>query len=51
MFEAALQQGDLIAIDIAMPAQNPVDIRYGQYSVFIKYVGVDRTDWTATDEL
>ena len=51
MFEAALQQGDLIAIDIAMPAQNPVDIRYGQYSVFIKYVGVDRTEWTATDEL
>jgi hypothetical protein len=50
MFEAALQQGDLIAIDIAMPAQNPVDIRYGQYSVFIKYVGVDRTDWTASDE-
>jgi hypothetical protein len=51
MFEAALQQGDLIAIDIAMPAQNPVDIRYGQYSVFIKYVGVDRTDWTVSDEL
>jgi len=49
MFEAALQQGDLVMIDIAMPAQNPVDIRYGQYSVFIKYVGVDRTDWTASD--
>lgn len=49
MFEAALQQGDIVEINIDMPAQNPVDIRYGQYSVFIKYVGVDATDWTVTD--
>jgi len=49
MVEAALQQGDMVEVEFIMPAQNPVDIRYGQYSVFIKYVGVDRTEWTATD--
>ena len=49
MFEYALQQGDMFEIEVIMPAQNPVDIRYGQYSVFVKYVGVTGTDWTATD--
>jgi hypothetical protein len=51
MSESALVQGDMVEIEFQMPAQNPVDIRYGQYSVFIKYVGVDRTDWTATDAM
>jgi hypothetical protein len=51
MFEAALQQGDMFEIEFIMPAQNPVDVRYGQYSVFVKYVGVDKTDWTATDAM
>jgi len=51
MFEAALQQGDMVEIEFLMPAQNPVDVRYGQYSTFIKYVGVWGTDWTLTDAM
>jgi hypothetical protein len=51
MFESALQQGDMFEIEFQMPAQNPVDIRYGQYSVFVKYVGVTGTDWTLTDAM
>jgi len=51
MMEAALQQGDMFEIEFLLPAQNPVDIRYGQYSVFVKYVGVDGTDWTLTDAM
>jgi hypothetical protein len=51
MFEAALQQGDMVEIEFLMPAQNPVDIRYGQYSVFVKYVGVDGTDWSLTEAM
>jgi hypothetical protein len=49
--ESTLMQGDMIEIQFLMPEESPVDIRYGQYSVFIKYVGVYGSDWTATDAL
>ena len=49
MLESSLMQGDMVEIEFLMPAENPVDIRYGQYSVFVKYVGQSGSDWTATD--
>lgn len=49
MYESVLQQGDMVKIELLMPQATPVDIRYGQYSVFLKYVGIDGTEWTTSD--
>jgi hypothetical protein len=36
----ALKQGDMIKVRIKIPVTNPCDIRYGQGSVILKYIGV-----------
>jgi hypothetical protein len=41
--EYPLSAGDILKIDIKLPLSNPVDVRYGQDNVVIKYVAVDRT--------
>lgn len=51
MFEYSLMEGDSIEVEFLMPSENPVDISYGQYSVFVKYVGQWGSDWTASDAL
>lgn len=35
-----LKQGDMISVDIAIPGNNTADIRYGQDSVTVKYIGI-----------
>ena len=35
-----LKQGDMIKVRIKIPVTNPCDIRYGQGSVILKYIGV-----------
>jgi hypothetical protein len=41
--EYPLSAGDIIEVDIFMPPTNPVDVRYGQDNVIVKYVGIDGT--------
>jgi hypothetical protein len=35
-----LKQGDMISVDIYVPGNNTADIRYGQDSVTVKYIGI-----------
>lgn len=35
-----LKQGDMISVDVAIPGNNTADIRYGQDSVTVKYIGI-----------
>lgn len=44
--EYPLSAGDMLAIRIAIPFTNPVDIRYGEDNVCVKYVGIDGTIYT-----
>jgi hypothetical protein len=41
--EYPLSAGDILKVEIKLPLSNPVDVRYGQDNVVIKYVAVDRT--------
>jgi hypothetical protein len=42
--EYPLSAGDVIRIEIFIPANNFVDVRYGQYSVSVNYIGTDGTE-------
>ncbi|MDY6986725.1 MAG: hypothetical protein SWQ30_01605 [Thermodesulfobacteriota bacterium] len=44
-----LKQGDIIRVQVAVPAWNTVDIRYGRDNVILKYVGILGTEHI-TDE-
>ncbi|MDY6953579.1 MAG: hypothetical protein SWE60_18880, partial [Thermodesulfobacteriota bacterium] len=44
-----LKQGDIISVQVAVPAWNTVDVRYGRDSVILKYVGILGTEHL-TDE-
>jgi hypothetical protein len=44
--EYPLSAGDMINIEIKIPSTSPVDIRYGEDNVCIKYVGITGTIYT-----
>jgi hypothetical protein len=44
-----LREGDLLAVKIDVPWNNPVDIYYGPDNVVIKYVGIIGMDLTTKD--
>jgi hypothetical protein len=45
--EYNLKQGDVIEVSVAVPFNNSVDLRYGQESVIIKYIGIVFTEYVA----
>lgn len=42
-----LHQGDMIDIQVAIPYNNTVDIRYGADNVFLKYIGIVGTEYSS----
>jgi len=44
-----LKQGDRILVQVAIPGNNSVDIRYGADNVILKYVAVHGTEFMNTD--
>jgi hypothetical protein len=42
-----IHQGDMIDVTIAIPINNTVDIRYGADNVFLKYIGIVGTEYSA----
>jgi hypothetical protein len=45
--EYNLHQGDIIWIQVAIPGNNTVDIRYGEDNVSLKYIGIVGTEYIA----
>jgi hypothetical protein len=44
-----LKQGDVIKIQVVVPAWNTVDVRYGQDNVILKYIGILGTEYLTDD--
>jgi hypothetical protein len=42
-----LHQGDMVDVTITIPFNNTVDIRYGADNVFLKYIGIVGTEYSA----
>jgi len=42
-----LHQGDMIDVTVTIPFNNTVDIRYGADNVFLKYIGIVGTEYSA----
>lgn len=42
-----LHQGDILKVNIVVPRNNTVDVRYGKDNVVVKYVGLVNTELTA----
>ncbi len=44
-----LKQGDIITVNVAIPPRNTVDVRYGEDSVLLQYIGIEGTYYYANN--